>query len=315
MIAKRTRQIFCALALGLALGGCGAETLAPVELKRPGQGQVATAAVLITVSRGDTLYEVSQQHGVPLRALIEENRLQPPYTIRPGQRLRLPRVTVHVVAVSESLYSISRRYQIDSASLARTNNIRPPYTLQVGQKLALPAGAWIPLQTESAGQAVARAAPAPESEPPLRTPGRFAWPLQGEILVSFGPQSGGLHNDGINIRAAAGTPVRAADAGVVAYVGNQLRGLGNLILIRHDGGWVTAYAHNEQILVRRGQQVQRGETVGRAGATGSVSTPQLHFEIRKGTRAVNPVDLLGGEAAALSSQPRPRFRPSRPARS
>ena len=117
-------------------------------------------------------------------------------------------------------------------------------------------------------------------------------------MKSYGPKKDGLHNDGINIAAPRGSPVRAADNGVVAYVGNELRGFGNLLLIKHANGWMTAYAHNEAILVGRGARVKRGQTVARVGDSGSVVSPQLHFEIRRGIRAVDPAKLLGPRQAA-----------------
>ena len=107
-----------------------------------------------------------------------------------------------------------------------------------------------------------------------------------------GPKKNGLHNDGINIAAPRGAPVLAAENGVVAYAGNELRGFGNLLLIKHADGWMTAYAHTESLLVGPGDRVRRGQIVARVGDSGSVATPQLHFEIRKGTRAVNPSRLL-----------------------
>ena len=127
------------------------------------------------------------------------------------------------------------------------------------------------------------------------------------MVSSFGPKPGGLHNDGINIAVARGVEVRAAGDGVVAYAGNELRGFGYLLLIRHDGGWITAYAHNRALLVRRGQQVRRGQPVARAGSTGSVTTPQLHFEIRKGVRVVNPLRHLPERVSSPA-----RVRPSAP---
>jgi len=135
-------------------------------------------------------------------------------------------------------------------------------------------------------------------QPPPREGGKFLWPVKGKIVLGFGPKAGGLHNDGINIAADRGTPVRAAENGVVVYIGNQLRGFGNLLLIKHSGGWMTAYAHADTLLVRRGQTVRRGEAVARVGSTGSVTQPQLHFEVRKGTRAVDPTRLLAPQAAA-----------------
>ena len=118
------------------------------------------------------------------------------------------------------------------------------------------------------------------------------------MVSSYGPKAGGLHNDGINIAAPKGSPVKAAENGVVAYVGAELKGFGNLVLIKHQGDYVTAYAHNDQILVKRGDIVRRGQTIARVGSTGSVDTPQLHFEIRKGSRAVEPTAEMTSQSAA-----------------
>lgn len=129
-------------------------------------------------------------------------------------------------------------------------------------------------------------------KPPARTGRGFAWPLQGKVVSRYGPKPGGLFNDGVNIAAERGTPVRAAENGVVAYVGNELRGFGNLVLLRHADGWITAYAHTEVVLVKVGQTVKRGDVVASVGSSGGVDTPQLHFEIRKGRAAVNPAKHL-----------------------
>ncbi len=134
--------------------------------------------------------------------------------------------------------------------------------------------------------------------PPPRSGRSFLWPVQGDVLSKYGPTTGGTQNDGINIKAAEGTPVLAADAGTVAYAGNELRGYGNLILIKHADGWMTAYAHNSKLLVTRGQKVQRGQVIARVGATGAVTEPQLHFEVRRGSRALDPMDYLGPPAVS-----------------
>ncbi|HJS33618.1 MAG TPA: M23 family metallopeptidase, partial [Alphaproteobacteria bacterium] len=135
--------------------------------------------------------------------------------------------------------------------------------------------------------------------PPAARAGRgFAWPVRGRVVSDFGPKPGGLHNDGLNIAVPRGTPFHAADNGVVVYAGNELRGFGNLILVRHDGGWVTAYAHADEINAQRGDQVRRGQVLGKVGQTGNVASPQLHFEIRRGTRAVDPRELMSGGAAS-----------------
>ena len=137
-----------------------------------------------------------------------------------------------------------------------------------------------------------RIARGPVPEPPPRAGRTFQWPVRGLVLANFGPQPGGLHNDGMNIAAPAGTPVHAADNGVVAYAGNELRGFGNLLLIKHAGGWVSAYAHNDKLLVKRGEEVKRGQTIARVGSTGSVTQPQLHFQLRRGQHAVDPKPYL-----------------------
>ena len=126
----------------------------------------------------------------------------------------------------------------------------------------------------------------------------FTWPLQGRILADFGSTASGGRNDGINIAVASGTPIHAAAAGQVSYAGNELRGYGNLVLIKHDGGYVTAYAHADRLAVNRGDYVAKGQVIGYAGQTGDVTSPQLHFEIRKGVQPVNPRTLLTSRTAS-----------------
>jgi murein DD-endopeptidase MepM/ murein hydrolase activator NlpD len=240
-----------------------------------------------------------------------------------------PIQAAHVVRSGDTVYSIARRYKVDMADLVRLNGIPASYQISPGQRLKLPgqaaAVAGLPAangtklsSAAAAPQPVAQATPAawtqssqasvvmmpppeitgPIPEPPARAGSKFLWPVEGKLLKNYGPKQGGLHNDGINIAAARGSPVRAADNGVVAYVGNELRGFGNLLLIKHADGWMTAYAHNDAILVGRGAKVKRGQTVARVGDSGSVVTPQLHFEVRRGTRAVDPAKQLGPRQAA-----------------
>lgn len=251
-------------------------------------GDRVQAARQITVQRGDTVYAISRRHGADVRAIIAANDLKPPYLLRPGDKLRLPGAHIHVVSRGETSYGISRQYGVDLATLARENGLKPPYALHVGQRLAVPApaAATRTATSESAPPAVRTALPSPS-----RRQG-FTWPLQGRLLSSFGPKAGGLHNDGINLVASHGTPVAASDTGVVAYAGSDLRAFGNLVLVQHQGGWVTAYAHLDRITVTRGQAIGRGHVVGHVGQTGGVTSPQLHFEIRQGRRAVDPLQHL-----------------------
>lgn len=241
----------------------------------------------VRVRRGDTLYSIANKNDVPLRALIDENDFKQPYTLHVGQYVRLPRLKVHRVRSGDTLYSIARKNNTTVASLARHNGIEPPYTLKIGQELRLSSWDKAPAPAPAAGSrptaASSRIAGAPAQQ--------FSWPADGKIILPFGPVNG-FHNDGINISGKAGAPIRAAGAGTVAYAGNELRGYGNLILIRHAGGWITAYAHAEKILVRKGEAVKPGQTIAALGSTGSVKTPQLHFEIRYQGRVVNPQQHL-----------------------
>jgi murein DD-endopeptidase MepM/ murein hydrolase activator NlpD len=123
---------------------------------------------------------------------------------------------------------------------------------------------------------------------------QFRWPVRGRVISGFGPLTNGQSNDGVNLSVPEGTSVRAAEDGVVAYAGNELKGYGNLVLIRHANGFVTAYAHASELLVKRGDTVRRGQVIAHSGATGSVTSPQLHFEIRKGSTPVDPMTYLPG---------------------
>ncbi|MFN4355406.1 peptidoglycan DD-metalloendopeptidase family protein [Parvibaculum sp.] len=281
----------------------------PVETMHPGGTYV--------VKRGDTVYSIARAHNVPVRSVIDANRLAAPYKIEVGQRLTIPAGRFHIVQRGDTVSGISRQYNVGVAALTSLNRIPPPYTIKVGERLQIPAsqhqsqtassspaqgGTGVPLARPAAGAAVASLPPPTASTPtvprdPLPAPpvatGGFQWPIQGKILSTFGPKANGLHNDGINIAAEMGAPVKASQSGVVAYAGNELKGYGNLLLIRHDNGWVTAYAHNSKLLVSRGDTVMRGQTIAHAGNTGSVVTPQVHFEVRQGAKAIDPQSVIG----------------------
>ncbi|MBB3264096.1 murein DD-endopeptidase MepM/ murein hydrolase activator NlpD [Azospirillum sp. OGB3] len=193
-------------------------------------------------------------------------------------------------------------------------SLRPP-----GQKPAVPEPAPAPRAVEAApvpppppAQEVAAAPPPPpkaaEQATSQRATGRLLWPVKGKVISTFGPKPDGLHNDGLNIAASKGTAVVAADNGVVAYAGNELRGFGNLLLVKHSDGFITAYAHLDRIDVERGVAVKRGQAIGTVGQTGSVTSPQLHFELRKGSQAVDPRDRMEprvSEGASPDGQPGP----------
>ncbi len=230
-----------------------------------------------------------------------------------------PQGRFHVVKYGETGIAIARAYGLPWRDLIALNGLSEPFLLQVGQRLRLSAPATVAqaptLESRArafdisiddvvtGGQPAASGAPAaaqPAEDAPAPLPGisgdvpRWRWPVPGRVISGFGPKPGGRFNDGVNLKATAGEPVRAAGDGVVAYAGDAIAGFGNLLLIKHAGGWVSAYGHNEALLVARGARVKAGEVIARAGQTGAVSEPQLHFELRQGRSPVDPVKLLGG---------------------
>lgn len=225
-------------------------------------------------------------------------------------RVGLQEITV---APGDTLYSLSRRYSVPVNDLAVMNNLTAPFTLSVGQRLKVPDLESAPIRTatgtpvatssgvtqsgdvKTAAQPKEKISSDPTQKLPkltARSSSKFSWPVQGKVLSHYGAKSGGLFNDGINIAAARGTAVKAAENGVVAYAGNEVKGMGNLIIIQHSGGWMTVYAHMDSMSVRRGAKVSVGQKIGTVGETGKVDQPQLHFEIRKGTKAYNPSSYL-----------------------
>jgi murein DD-endopeptidase MepM/ murein hydrolase activator NlpD len=328
----------------IVLANC-TSTRARIDAERP---QNPTSYV-VTVREGDTLPEIAERYRVPMNDILAMNGIGDPDRIATGQQIQVPAYGLtgaapqYVAALNPAL-----AYQAPAAAPAYGSNpysggayggaATPSYTATVPQTYSssgierseLPAppatGApqallpqpYTPAQpAPSAYSGVAMPAttavltppPAPALAPVLAS-GRFMWPVQGRVLSAFGAGTNGERNDGINIAAPRGTPIHAAASGTVTYVGNELRGFGNLVLIRHDGGYVTAYAHADEITVARGDSIKAGQVIGRLGATGDVTEPQLHFEIREGTRPVNPLGLLDAAAPDQAS-----LTPSDPAKS
>ncbi|MDA1022636.1 MAG: M23 family metallopeptidase [Proteobacteria bacterium] len=249
----------------------------------------------VIAGQGDTVYALSRRHRVPVRAIIQANRLQPPYHLNKGQRVVLPRGRQHVVSRGETVYGIARQYAIDPYDLARTNGLKPPYGIQAGQKLVLTEKPrTLAPKRPARGQVTTRATPAVIPRAPASSGKGFLWPVKGRVVSGFGTKAKGLRNDGINIAARRGASVKAAENGVVVYAGNELRGFGNLILVKHSGGWVTAYAHVDKVLIKRGDKVAKGHQIATVGSTGGVKSPQLHFELRRGRTARDPQKYLRG---------------------
>jgi len=305
------KQVFVLFIALFLLSACGwAEWPPPDDNPRPanrpqttgGSSSAFVSANAVIVGKGDTVYGLSRRHRVSARAIIEANNLQAPYVLKAGQRLVLPRGRDYVVKRGDSLSVIARNKNADMYAIARLNGLKPPYTINIGQRLALPdVSRFKPVSvpiTEAAApkrkSLTAKARPKQKivAAPPARTGKGFLWPLKGKIVSTYGGKSQGLKNDGINIAAPRGSQVVAAENGVVAYAGNELRGFGNLLLLKHAGGWITAYAHNETLLVKRGDKINKGQAIAKVGSSGSVQVPQLHFELRKGKKAINPIKYL-----------------------
>jgi murein DD-endopeptidase MepM/ murein hydrolase activator NlpD len=237
-----------------------------------------------------------------------------------------PTPSAHIVNPGDTLLSIAHRHHISVAELARENKLEVSAKLKLGTKLTVPAAktAAAPAAAAAAAQPAAATTPpagkmaaaagapqsarlaqatasvesapetsvkAAESTAALPT---FRWPVRGKVIVSYGAKTNGKSNDGINLAVPEGTPVKAAEDGVVAYSGNELKGYGNLILVRHANGYVTAYAHASELLVKRGDTIKRGQVIAKSGQSGEVGSPQLHFEIRKGSSPVDPLQFLNG---------------------
>ncbi|MGE0210262.1 MAG: peptidoglycan DD-metalloendopeptidase family protein [Parvibaculaceae bacterium] len=228
-----------------------------------------------TVRSGETLFAVGRTYNMNPYTIAEYNQLSKPYALSAGQRLRIP-----------GQASAQNAMQAPQAQQAQQNTLQLPAQQQAAaqQEVVQP-----PVQQQAPRQQQAAV-----EEQAAST---FRWPVKGRIISSYGQKPNGLRNEGINISVPEGTSIRASESGVVAYAGNELKGYGNLVLIRHEGGWVTAYAHAKDILVKRGDTVKRGDVIARAGQTGSVTSPQLHFELRKGATAVDPMRHMGSDQA------------------
>jgi murein DD-endopeptidase MepM/ murein hydrolase activator NlpD len=232
--------------------------------------------------------------------------------------------SVHFVNRGETLLGIAHQNHVSVAEIAKANSIDAAAPLKLGAKLAIPgkaaqpataapvpAVATAPVATAKIAAAgpqqsarLAQAAPTAEENEAAEAPVKaseatgalptFRWPVRGKVITSYGAKTNGKSNDGINLAVPEGTPIKAAEDGVVAYSGNELKGYGNLVLVRHSNGYVTAYAHASELLVKRGDSIKRGQVIAKSGQTGEVGSPQLHFEIRKGSSPVDPLQFLNG---------------------
>ena len=262
---------------------------------------------MVEVRANDTLYAVATRYQVTPQSVIEANGLQPPYNLREGQALKLIPRRTHIVRPGDSVYVISQRYAVSQYQLAQLNNLAPPFELKNGQMLQLPNSLDfsvldVGLPDGVSGTNITQPTPTKTSvpaaprkrfvAPSLAGSSGFTWPVQGEIIAEFGPSQRGVHNDGVNIAASEGASVGAAAKGRVAFVGANIKSFGKLVLVKHDGGIITAYAHLGDISVKEGEIVTAGQSIGTIGTSGRVDSPQLHFEIRKSRQPIDPRSLI-----------------------
>ncbi|GGE21170.1 hypothetical protein GCM10011529_29750 [Polymorphobacter glacialis] len=247
---------------------------------------------LHTVKSGETGISIARAYGVSWEGVAASNRLKPPYVLEVGDKLLLPsarQAAAQVAAMSLEDRAKAFDLTIDDIVTGGEPAERPATYPPNPKPGAIPAGqrpATSPQRTASL--------PAIPANPRANGESLFHWPVDGRIVSGFGAKPGGRFNDGVNLKASAGSPVRAAADGVVAYAGDAIPGFGNLVLVKHAGDYVTAYAHNENLLVTRGKRVSQGDVLARVGSTGAVTEPQVHFEIRKGRTPIDPVKVIGG---------------------
>lgn len=294
-----------------------------------GQRLVVPAGRYYTVRTNDTLYGISRSFGIDMATLAGINDLRAPYIISAGQKLQLPAeagsrmaasqdVSTGVITPAEPVSGGAQPSGKISASAlpppgkTTTASVAPSSSAANASAGAQPSsGTSLPPlsggrtvggapgdgagTSASAGSSATLVEPSVSQAPRAVPTSGMMWPVRGRVLSSYGSQAGGTRNDGINISAPAGTQVLAADDGTVAYAGNELKGYGNLLIVKQPNGLMTAYAHNQKLLVDRGALVKKGQPIALVGQTGSVTTPQLHFEVRKGSRAIDPLTVLPGQ--------------------
>jgi murein DD-endopeptidase MepM/ murein hydrolase activator NlpD len=287
----------------------------------------------VKVQKGETLSVLSRRYGVSVESIQAANNL-PDGRLTAGQQLVIPGASGAKTAakpVKPAPEPSVAAYEPDpdvpsiptapasqgetAVRVVKTTTILPPGAKSLAEEVETNAGAKpvakssgdaakqqpeddvvaSPEITGNGSQRLASVEHLPAPDP--MSGNSFRWPVKGRVIAQFGARPDGGHNDGIDLAVPQGTSVQAAENGVVAYAGNELKGYGNLVLIRHANNWVSAYAHNAEILVKRGEKVRRGQVVAKAGATGAVSQPLVHFELRKGSRPVDPTKYMSDQAA------------------
>jgi murein DD-endopeptidase MepM/ murein hydrolase activator NlpD len=257
----------------------------PIQEQPAGSGQtLLPTPPVYTVAPGDTLGRVAHRYHVSPGEIAVANGLTPEAPLRVGMRLTIPLRTPTFRPA---------RPQVGSPAIAQE---RPPADPHMPASTP-PAVRIAEAPAAAAVRLAAPVAPSVEAAPPNGAPA-FRWPARGRVINNYGARVNGSTNDGIDLAVPEGTPVRSADDGVVAYAGSELKGYGNLVLVRHANGFVTAYANGSELLVKRNDQVHKGQVILKSGQTGNAATPQLHFEIRKNSAPVDPMQYLPADKTA-----------------
>lgn len=241
------------------------------------------------VNRGDTLASIARKNHISAAELARANGLAPSAKLKLGTKLTVPGAKTAAVAAPLAPAPVAAAPV--AAALQPVAAAPAPTTKMAAVAQPAQSARLAQATTNIEEKAVETPAKAAETTSSLPT---FRWPVRGKVITSYGAKTNGKSNDGINVAVPEGTPVKAAEDGVVAYSGNELKGYGNLVLVRHSNGYVTAYAHASELLVKRGDPIKRGQVIAKSGQSGEVASPQLHFEIRKGSSPVDPLQFLNG---------------------
>ncbi|WP_170926348.1 M23 family metallopeptidase [Devosia lucknowensis] len=260
----------------------------PVNSAVPVQAAANTNAYTHTIASGESLYTIARKYDVTTQALVHANGLSSPDKIVVGQKIIIPGRADLVGTAPVQVASAAPQASVAGLPSDRPANLAGGNVLQAATTPAPAATAPAPAPVEAAPAAPVQVATAPAAEPTPSGNDKFRWPVSGRIITDFAASRG----TGINIDVPEGSSVKAAENGTVIYVGSGVEGYGNLVLVRHPNGYVSAYAHLKDMSVAKGATVNRGDSLGTVGQTGSVSRPQLHFELRKGATPVDPVPLL-----------------------
>lgn len=273
----------------VAMGTNPSSAALPVNSNVPVQADANASAYTHTIAGGESLYTIARKYDVTTQAIVHANGLSSPDKIIVGQKIIIPGRSDLLNTQRVEVASASQDTSAPVMPASRPSNLSGGNVLQQATttKSAAPAPEVAPSGAEVTQVASVPTTPVPAAEP-TASGEKFHWPVSGRVITDFAASRG----TGINIDVPEGSSVKAAENGTVIYVGSGVEGYGNLVLIRHPNGYVSAYAHLASMSVAKGAVVSRGDTIGAVGQTGSVSRPQLHFELRKGATPVDPVPLL-----------------------